>query len=118
MDRLLAYCGLACETCPIRLATLEPDAAKQRSMRAAIAREIADQYGMDLRAEDIGDCDGCRRGGRLFGGCLECEIRQCAIRRGVDSCAFCTAYPCEALERHLALEPSARGRLEEWRRRP
>lgn len=115
MQRMLAYCGLACDTCPIHRATLEPDAVKRRSMRAAIAREINDLYGMALGAEDIGDCDGCRMGGRLFAGCLECEIRRCAIERGVESCAFCSVYPCETLERHLAIEPGARARLEELR---
>jgi putative oxidoreductase len=33
IDEMIAYCGLNCQTCPIHLATLEPDEAKREAMR-------------------------------------------------------------------------------------
>lgn len=115
MDAMIAYCGLACEPCPIHLATLEQDKFKQQAMRAEIAKICTEQYGMNLRAQDITDCDGCRKSARLFSGCARCEIRKCAIERKLESCAFCDEYACEKLLRHFKADPSARTRLEKIR---
>jgi len=115
MDAMLAYCGLTCDTCPIHLATLEQDDRKQQLMRATIAKACVEQYGMNLRVQDITDCDGCRAGTRLFDGCAKCEIRKCAMGRGLESCAFCDDYACEKLLKHFEADPSARTRLEELR---
>ena len=115
MDVMLAYCGLACETCPIRLATLEPDEVARAARREDIARILSEIYGMPSKAEDITDCDGCRAGGRLLKGCRECPIRPCAMVRGVESCAFCPDYPCARLEAHWEHDPESRARLEALR---
>ena len=115
MDPMIAYCGLACNTCPIHLATLEPDPLKQQSMRASIAQTCVEQYGMNLRAQDISDCDGCRTGQRLFAGCASCEIRLCAIEQKLESCAFCRDYVCERLRKHFETDPAARTRLDALR---
>ena len=67
MNGMMAYCGLDCRNCPIHLATLEQDKTRQQEMRISIARICKEKYGMDLRAEDIADCDGCRSNtGRIF----------------------------------------------------
>jgi hypothetical protein len=116
MDTMIAYCGLACNTCPIHLATLEQVLAKRQTMRAAIAHMCREQYGMNLQLRDITDCDGCRSGtGRLFSGCARCEIRKCAIDRKFTSCAFCADYACEKLLKHFETDPSAQVRLEKLR---
>jgi hypothetical protein len=60
METMIAYCGLNCYTCPIHLATNEPDQIKQQKMRESIAELCTKQYGMNLQPEDITDCDGCR----------------------------------------------------------
>ena len=44
-DLMIAYCGLDCEPCPIHLATLEPDPAKQRAMRVEVARVCSEDEG-------------------------------------------------------------------------
>ena len=115
MDVLTAVCGLPCGTCPIHLATLEPDEEVRRRLRSEIARQCVEQYGMRLEPADITDCDGCRAGGRLFSGCRDCRIRPCAAARGVESCAFCDDYACDVLLEHFARDPTARDRLEELR---
>jgi len=118
METMIAYCGLTCESCPIYLATFEKDKSQQQTMRESIAEQCNNLYGMNLKSEDITDCDGCRANtGRIFSGCLSCEIRKCASTKNIDSCAFCNDYACTILEKHFSLDPSAKIRLEEIRQR-
>lgn len=84
-------------------------------MRESVVRQCADLYGMDLTLEEITDCDGCRSGtGRVFSGCVNCEIRICATGKNLDSCAFCGQYPCELLNEHFARDPGSRTNLERF----
>ena len=55
MDHPIAFCGLSCATCPIHLATLEPDQSYKLLMRESIAEICTRQYGMYLKPEDITD---------------------------------------------------------------
>jgi hypothetical protein len=118
METMIAYCGLKCDTCPIHLATNEPDQIKQQKMRESIAELCTKQYGMNLQPEDITDCDGCSANtGKLFSGCWDCEIRKCAIQKHVESCAFCNDYACNILQEHFSHDPEAQIRLEDIRRK-
>jgi hypothetical protein len=118
METLIAYCGLTCDTCPIHLATFEQDKSRQQVMRESIAEQCSKLYGMNLLPGNIADCDGCRADtGRIFSGCLDCEIRKCASKKNIDSCAFCIDYACEILKKHFSLDPGAKIRLEEIRQR-
>ena len=111
---MIAYCGLLCDSCPIHLATIEEDKLLQRKMRASIAEQCFREYGMELEPEDITDCDGCSANtGRLFSGCLSCEIRKCAVGKNVESCAYCNDYICKKLKEHFLQDPDAQRRLEE-----
>jgi hypothetical protein len=112
MEENLAYCGLICQTCQIYLATREPDEEKKYKMRANIAQEIKKYYGEEIKPEDIGDCDGCKtEGGRLFSN-NDCPMRICAIEKGIENCAYCHDYPCEALEKLFTTDPGAKERLD------
>jgi hypothetical protein len=113
MDTMVGFCGLACNSCPIHMATLEQDNILQKIMRAEIARQCSDIYGMKMTVEEVTDCDGCRANtGRLFSGCLKCQIRECAHLKNIESCAFCEDFTCEKLTNHFLLDPETRGRLE------
>jgi len=117
MNEALAYCGLVCASCPIHLATLESNTAEQEKMRAEIVRLCQEHYGLAYTREDISDCDGCRsESGRLFSGCRNCAIRNCARQKGLETCADCGEYACARLEAFFATEPDARARLDEIRR--
>ena len=112
----IAYCGLACECCPIHLATLEKDESVKTRLRIEIAEELARIYKTTPKPEIITDCDGCKvTGGRLFTGCIDCEIRKCAIAKKVINCAYCADYACDKLRRHFAIDPGAQVSLEEIR---
>jgi hypothetical protein len=111
MANTVSYCGLVCETCPIYVGTREQDKDKQAQMRAQVAEMCAKHYGISCGAADINDCDGCRSGGRLFFGCDDCRIRNCAMARGIETCAQCHEYICSELEAFFLKDPSARDRL-------
>ncbi|MCF8359496.1 MAG: DUF3795 domain-containing protein [Prolixibacteraceae bacterium] len=116
MNEILAYCGLACQSCPVHLATLEHDKTRQYEMRHLIARQCLELYGMKVSADEINDCDGCKAGtGKIFNGCMDCEIRKCAISRQLDNCGYCTDYPCVILQKHFEQDPESKVRLEKIR---
>jgi hypothetical protein len=113
---MIAYCGLSCDNCPLYLATVEKDEFIKITMRQSIAEECSKYYGLNLQPDEINDCDGCRsESERIFSGCLNCEIRKCAILKNIESCAFCKDYACERLKEHFLLDPGAQSRLEEIR---
>ena len=111
--KMLAYCGLYCDHCPIHLATLEMDESVKKIMRDSISKQCKEKYGMDLKPEDITDCDGCTANtGRLFSGCRNCEIRKCAMERNHNSCGECPEYPCNKLSGIFHEDPGAKTRLD------
>lgn len=118
MTEIIAYCGLACHTCPIYLATRLQDKEKQMRRRIEISQLLEGQYGMNFAPEEITDCDGCRTdGNRLFAGCKDCRIRKCASEKGVEFCAFCTEYVCQSLATFFAADAAARTRSDQIRAR-
>jgi hypothetical protein len=117
MEKMIAYCGLRCDTCRILLATREKNDEKKYKMRADIARYIREHFDPNCKVEDITDCDGCKtQGGRLFSGCSKCQVRKCAIEKGVENCAYCKEYACENLEKLFTTEADAKANLEEIRK--
>jgi hypothetical protein len=46
------------------------------------------------------DCDGCRSE-RVDDWMKQCQFRQCASEKNVDSCCFCRDYPCKALHEFM-----------------
>ena len=118
MNELLSYCGLVCNTCPIYVITREKNNDEQVKKRIDIARLCREQYGLKYELADINDCDGCRTiGGRLFSGCISCNVRTCAKQREVENCAHCNEYVCEKLQTFFVNDPSAKTRLDEIRNR-
>ncbi len=43
-------------------------------------------------------CDGCRSGGIMVNHCTQCKIRNCAIEKGVTTCAECKELPCKLIK--------------------
>jgi len=113
VQEMVAYCGLTCQSCPIYWATCEEDPEKKQKMRVAIAHLGKEHYNVDMRPEEITDCDGCRtENDRLYPGCKKCEIRNCARERNVETCAHCSDYACEKLQKSFVAEPSSKIKLE------
>ena len=74
MKKLIAYCGLDCEKCEARKATLNDDWA----LREKVAKSWSEMNGVEITPEMI-NCEGCRAD----------EIRQCALKKNCETCGNC-----------------------------
>ena len=108
MAKMIAYCGLDCAGCEAYLATQANDEdAKQK-----VLAKWRVEFGAPDMPESAVTCDGCTSTGRLGGYCSDCEVRACAVEKGVVNCAHCAAYEtCETLQAFIANIPSATANL-------
>ena len=82
---MIAYCGLDCEKCDAYLATVNDDNA----LREKTARLWSELNQVEITAEQI-NCEGCRTDGLKTVYCDSlCEIRKCAVKKGMDTCGSC-----------------------------
>lgn len=85
MKEMIAYCGLDCEKCDAYLATLHDD----QGLREKTAVAWSELNHVEILPEHI-NCLGCRAGTVRTVFCESlCEIRQCALRKGVQTCGDC-----------------------------
>ena len=85
MKKMIAYCGLDCEKCDAYLATLRDDQA----LREKTAKAWSELNHVQILPEHI-NCLGCRADGVKTVFCESlCEIRQCALGKGVQTCGDC-----------------------------
>lgn len=85
MRDMIAYCGLDCEKCDAYLATINDDQAL-REKTAKLWSELNDA---PILPEHI-NCEGCRVDGVKTVYCDSlCGIRQCALKKGVETCGSC-----------------------------
>ncbi len=94
MKQFIAYCGLDCETCDARLATVRDDEA----LREKTAELWSRLNGVPITPDQI-NCTGCRIEGAKTPFCDRiCPIRQCARGRNYETCGDCgEAETCEKL---------------------
>lgn len=86
MNTLIACCGLDCEQCDARRATINNDNAL-REITAKKWREL--NNAPQITAEMI-HCMVCRTGGVKFAYCSDyCPIRKCVSTKGFKTCAEC-----------------------------
>lgn len=104
MKKMIAYCGLDCDSCEARIATVRGDDA----LRAEVARLWSELNGADI-TKDMINCDGCRADGRKTPFCESlCPIRQCALQKAVGTCGDCGDMArCEKLGMIVANNPAA-----------
>ena len=88
MDRnYIGFCGLNCETCEARIATITNDDA----LRCEVARKWSELNHAEITPEMI-NCSGCRIEGAKTPFCdAFCAIRKCGLEKGVETCAQCSA---------------------------
>lgn len=86
MKQLIACCGLDCESCDARIATIKND----DELREKTAREWSVlNNAPEITAATI-HCMGCRADGVKFAYCSDyCEIRRCVHEKGWDTCRDC-----------------------------
>ena len=94
MNEYIAYCGLNCETCDARIATVHHDDV----LRRQVAKEWSELNGVEITPEMI-HCAGCRIDGPKTPYCESlCPIRQCAMNKQIQTCGTCPEMKtCEKL---------------------
>ena len=81
----IAYCGLDCETCEARIATVTDD----NVLREKVAEEWSKLNSEEITPDMI-NCKGCRMEGVKTPYCESiCPIRQCAMKKKVKTCGSC-----------------------------
>ena len=85
MDKFIAYCGLDCEKCEARIATINND----DNLREQVAKKWSKLNNIKITKEMI-NCGGCKIDGIKTIFCDKlCEIRKCSISKQYDSCKEC-----------------------------
>lgn len=85
MKELIACCGLDCERCDARIATVNNDNA----LRKKTANLWSEMNHVQITAEMI-NCMGCRTAGVKTPYCESmCGIRKCVMKKGLSTCGNC-----------------------------
>ena len=102
MKELIGYCGLDCEQCDARIATVNNDEALRENSEAV--EEITPQ---------MINCVGCRIEGVKTPFCNDiCLIRKCAERKGMETCGSCDRLDgCETVGAIISGNPQAMDNL-------
>lgn len=88
MNKFIAYCGLDCEKCEARIATINNDDA----LREKVAKKWSELNKTKITKEMI-NCNGCRVEGVKTPFCDNiCEIRKCAVEKKVEACCSCNEF--------------------------
>lgn len=108
MKDFIAICGLDCETCDARIATMTDDDA----LREKIAKLWSEMNHASITPEMI-NCEGCRVDGVKTPFCEAlCPIRQCALGKGFVTCGDCPDMDaCENVSAVHKSDSEARKRL-------
>ena len=98
MEKMIAYCGLDCSKCDAYVATVNDDWA----LREKTAKLWSKLNNVQILPEQI-NCQGCRADGVKTMYCEKlCQIRQCALKKGVDTCKSCpTMKTCKDIQKFL-----------------
>jgi hypothetical protein len=103
MKNLFSKCGCNCGRCPSFKENLQTDEDRQRCSDGWYR-----YLGFRLSSEKLRLCDGCQTPDDENPVRYQsCYVRRCAVRNGVETCAYCSAYPCEDVPR-VSLPADAR----------
>lgn len=112
----IGYCGIWCGSCVIGNGMLRQFTEKYKGLLESYGVLEWGPKNIDGEAflkaiesiESMPLCDGCRQGGGRY----HCEIRACAMSKGIDECTQCdTIATCEhsAILEHMRSGASAAG---------
>ncbi|HJZ41816.1 MAG TPA: DUF3795 domain-containing protein [Bacteroidales bacterium] len=104
MEKLIACCGLNCETCDARIANIQ----NSDELRKATAETWQKMFNApEIPFESI-NCTGCRMEGFKFAHCTTCRIRTCVNSMGYETCGDCAELEtCDIVAFVLKSSPDA-----------
>ena len=85
MEKIIGCCGINCAGCDARKATI----SNNDELRVATAAKWRDEFNAPGITAEMINCTGCREEGPKFSHCNMCEIRNCVIAKGFNTCADC-----------------------------
>jgi len=108
MNQLIAYCGLDCEKCDARIATVNND----NELRGKTAQKWSKLNNVEITAAMI-NCTGCRVDGLKTYFCSNlCGIRKCVSEKGYNTCGDCAELDnCPTVGAILQHAPEAKENL-------
>jgi hypothetical protein len=108
MKELIACCGIDCEVCDARIATVNND----NELREKTAQKWREMFGIpEITAESI-NCMGCRTEGVKILNCTHCQIRNCVQTKGFATCGECGEIEtCSIIGPVFEHMPEAKARL-------
>jgi hypothetical protein len=100
MVELIAKCGFDCGHCP----------SYRKNLKTAGDREKCSNgwhryHGFRLSPEKLLRCEGClvpNEEDPIRYWKTGCRIRRCAVKNGVENCAYCSDYPCQDVKANCA----------------
>lgn len=109
MKEMIACCGLDCEKCEARIATINDD----NNLRKKVADKWSKLSNIEILPEHI-NCLGCRGEGPKTYYCSDlCEIRKCVMGKKLESCGKCAEMnSCKIIGAVLENSDEARQNLE------
>jgi hypothetical protein len=107
-EDLFSKCGANCGRCPSYKENLQTDEDRQRCSDGWYK-----YLGFRLSPGKLRLCDGCQApDDESPVRYRDCYVRRCAVKNGVETCAHCSAYPCEDVKNlHEPQEAGARERI-------
>lgn len=109
MTELFSKCGATCSRCP---------AYRENVSRYEDRQRCSDGWHKYLGARLHPDrcyCDGCQTPDderpTLVIGRYGCNIRKCAVKNCVETCAHCSGYPCLAVRKQFSFDAGSRERI-------
>lgn len=104
MEELIAYCGLDCQKCDARIATLNDD----DTLRKKVAQLWSELNGVEITPEMI-NCAGCCVDGVKTPYCSDmCPVRKCAVSKKLRTCGNCEEMEqCEPVGMVISNNPQA-----------
>ncbi|HOT31176.1 MAG TPA: DUF3795 domain-containing protein [Petrotogaceae bacterium] len=108
MEKIIACCGLICDTCDAFKATSMNDDV----LREETAKKWGGMYGTTFKTKDI-NCLGCHSN-ILFGYCNSCDIRACSKSKSLNNCGECKDFTsCEKITKFMDMVPSVKPLLDQ-----
>jgi hypothetical protein len=95
-DQMIAFCGLVCESCDIRRAPEDPEAAERIVVWFKEEGWLKENEGIHEVIEHYMYCRGCK-GDRSVHWSPECPLLVCCTNKGLEFCCQCSEFPCEQL---------------------
>ena len=108
MKQLIACCGIDCENCDARIATV----ANDNELREKTAQKWSVMYESPAITAETINCIGCRVEGAKISHYSDCEIRKCVQEKGFGTCGDCEELDtCQTIGFVLQHVPGAKENL-------